>query len=84
MVSLQRYVAIFFQWVLLPASLAIAQTPRDAALIEVAARGDNDSARGLIKDGAGITARDAGGRSAPAHPPLRTTRISGTRRCRVH
>lgn len=64
MVALQRLVSIFCLCVLLPASLALAQTPRDAALIEAAARGDNAALRGLIKDGASITARDASGRTA--------------------
>ena len=62
--SLHRMVSTFFLWLLLPASLTLAQTPRDAALIEAAARGDNAAVQGLIKDGASVTARAANGRTA--------------------
>ena len=63
MVSQHCMIPILFVSLLLPGSLALGETPRDAALIEAAARGDNASVRGLIKDGASVTARDTSGRT---------------------
>ena len=64
MVSLHRMVSTFFLWLPLSGSLALAQTPRDAALIDAAARGDNTAVQRLVKDGASVLARDASGRTA--------------------
>ena len=64
LVSLHRMVSTFFLWLPLPGSLALAQTPRDAALIDAAARGDNTAVPRLVKDGASVLARDASSRTA--------------------
>ena len=57
-------VSTFFLWLPLSGGLALVQTPRDVALIDAAARGDNTTVPHLVKDGASVTARDTSGRTA--------------------